>query len=86
VIWSTIAFQALPSIHRRLRFLRQPGFGGAGGEFLEEVDRSEPGCVSAQSGDVFEDLNASDVPERLDIADHEGWEGQQRLDPASDFK
>jgi hypothetical protein len=40
VIWSTIAFNALPSVHRRLRFLRQAGFGGAGGEFLEEVDSS----------------------------------------------
>jgi hypothetical protein len=32
------------------------------------------------------DLYGSDIPERFGIADHEAWEGQQGLDPASDFE
>ena len=74
------------SFHRRLSFLRQPRFGGAGGEFLDDVDRGAPGSIGARSGDVFEDLYGSDIPERFVIADHEAWEGQQGLDPAFDFK
>jgi hypothetical protein len=74
------------SFQRRLRFLRQPSFRIACGEILEELDRREPVSISAPGGDVFEDLYGSDMPERFGIADHEAWEGQQGLDPASDFE
>ena len=74
------------SFRRCLRFLRQPSFGGACGEILEEVDRREPGSISSRSSDMFENLYGSDLPERFGIADHQAWEGQQGLDPASDFK
>src|SRR3974390_518790 len=60
-------------VHRRLRFLRQPPIRRAGGEFLQQVERIEPGGIRALHGELFEDLNTPNVPKGLNIAHDRRW-------------
>jgi hypothetical protein len=47
----------------RFRFLRQPGVRSAAGEFLEQINRGEPGGVSLRTGDGFQYFDAP-LPKR----------------------